>query len=291
MNLSFSSLELLHTCPRKFELNKLCAPDGAGEGESLDLIAGKATHSGIQALLAGKSLEHAVWEAYQEYSIRPNVDILERNKKKSFPLVVQHIIKFDMSAPLSEWRLAKIKNHWGETKDAIELGFRIELPNGHFYRGFIDAILENADGEFAALEIKTSGFENANEALWQNSFQGMSYALIADLVTQKRNPQQLFLILEFPKLGQQVMRFWRSREDKLSWLPSLALDVNMLETYKKNRFFPMRGGSCFQYYRTCPHLGVCNLTRPEYTTEEKLEKPEDYDFNFTLDTLLNFAKG
>lgn len=290
MNLSYSSLETLHSCPRKFELEKLLPPEGHTE-ESLDLIVGKATHAGIQQLLMGASLEAAVWEAYKEYSLVPGISIEQSNKKKSFSHVVMHIQKFAECPPdiFSQWQVAYIRNQHGEIKPAIEVGFRLALPGGFFYRGFIDAIL--TDGfNFCALEIKTTGFENANPALWHNSFQGMSYGMVVDYISKQLNVMQLFLALEFPKLGQTALDFWRSPKDKSSWLPSLAMDVQGIHMYKKHNHFPMRGSSCFNFFRPCIHLGICNLARPVVDHVPKVEAPEDYDFNFTLQELLTFSE-
>lgn len=290
MNLSYSSLETLHSCPRKFELEKVLVPEGVN-GESLDLIVGKATHAGIQNLLMGASLERAVWEAYKEYSLVPRISIDESNKKKSFTHVVMHIQKFAECPPekLQGWQVAWIRNEHGDVRPAIEVGFRIELPGGFFYRGFIDAIL--SDGvNFTALEIKTTGFENANPALWHNSFQGMSYGMVTDYLSGQANMMQMFLALEFPKLGQTALDFWRSAKDKTSWLPSLAMDVQAINTYRKHNHFPMRGASCFQFFRPCAHLGTCNLARPVAQIVPRMEMPTDYDFNFSLQDLLQFSE-
>jgi len=290
MNLSYSSLETLHSCPRKFELEKMLVPEGVRD-ESLDLIVGKATHAGVQQILMGASLEKAVWEAYKEYSLIPQISIEESNKKKSFAHVVMHIQKFAECPPekIQGWQVAWVKNEHGIVRPAIEIGFRITLPGGFFYRGFIDAVLTDGSS-FTALEIKTTGFENANPALWHNSFQGMSYGMVVDYLSGQTNMMQLFLALEFPKLGQTALDFWRSAKDKASWLPSLAMDVQAINTYKKHNHFPMRGSACFNFFRPCTHLGICNLARPTGYITPKEEAPTDYDFNFTLQELLQYSE-
>lgn len=290
MNLSYSSLETLHSCPRKFELEKVLVPEGT-RSESLDLIVGKSAHAGIQQLLMGASLERAVWEAYKEFSLVPGISIEESNKKKSFTHVVMHIQKFMECPPekLQGWQVAWIRNEHGVLRPAIEVGFRIMLPGGFHYRGFIDAILSNGT-DFTALEIKTTGFENANPALWHNSFQGMSYSMVTDYLSCQSNVMQMFLALEFPKLGQTALDFWRSAKDKSSWLPSLAMDVQAINTYRKHNHFPMRGANCFQFFRPCAHLGICNLARPTDVVPARVESNTAYDFNFSLQDLLQFSE-
>lgn len=293
MNLSYSGLEVLHTCPRKFELEKARAPEIPSGESSLDLVAGSAFGSGFAHYLLTGNLEAAHWEAYKRWTFpdginKPSISIYEASKKKSFHLISMHLQKYAASNELAErgWSVWTLPNG----KPAIEVGFRIALPNGYYYRGFIDAILQHYTGKLTALEVKTSGFKDAHIANWQNSFQGMSYALIVDLISGQSFEEQLFFIAEFPDLGQQILDFWRGPLDKYSWLPALALDIQHIETYKRTNHFPMRGSSCFNYFRPCPHLGTCNLKRTvPYVNSDKEDKP--YDFEFTLAELLDFSKA
>jgi hypothetical protein len=131
--------------------------------------------------------------------------------------------------------------------------------------------------------------------MFANSFQGMSYACVLDYITQTSNAYQPFFVCEFDKdhthIVQRVLPFYRTPKDKLSWLPALALDIREIEMYKRARHFPMRGGSCFNYFRPCPHLGVCNLDRPNDWLAVEKDDPAKYDFVFSLDELVNFASA
>lgn len=293
MNLSYSGLELLNTCERKFELEKMYQAQTSNASTSLDLVAGSSFGAGLQALLQNKSLEEAHWEAYKKWMFpngtdKESVSIYEESKKKSFMLVSLHMQKYFLNPILANqgWEVWKLPNG----RPAIEVGFHITLPNGYSYRGYIDAILQHFTGKLTALEIKTSGMENAHVANWQNSFQGMSYSLITDYISQKQSEEQLFFIAEFPKLGQQVMDFWRGPKDKYAWLPALALDMQRIETYKRNKHFPMRGSACYDYFRPCHHLGICNLSQQQDYVSPPPEDLSKYDYCFNIQELINFAK-
>ncbi len=303
LNHSYSSMDLLNECERKYEIEKLLAPEGIGEN-SLDLVAGSAFGVGLEVLLETGSVEKAIWQAYLQWTFplrgRPGIDrvdliegsrsITEATKKKSFFYVSRHLQK-------AEWTLRDNEHLQGfrlwilpSGRPAVEVGFRIKLPNGNYHRGFLDAILvkDLPDGtkQYACLEIKTSGFTDANPAYWQNSAQGNAYAFIVDYLTGQVNPVMIYLIAEFPQMGQQVFDFWKGPADKLSWIPALAIDIARIEMMLKAKHFPMRGKSCMSYFRPCKYLGVCNLTRTEEWKAHKEEPDSAFDFNFTLQELM-----
>lgn len=273
-----------------------------GEGlhdDSVDLVAGKSFDAGLGKYWETGSFEEAVWAAYLAWTFpngieRPSVAIHETKEKKgkvikAFYLVLAHLEKYSMTAPLESlgWSLWTLPNG----KPATQVSFRISLPGDKFYRGHIDGIMVNEfSGDFAAVEVKTSGWKDVDRAVYQNSFQGVSYSFLVDYITKRNNPVQFNFVAEFPELGQQVMDFYRSPQDKVSWIPSLAFDIQDIERYIRQNHFPMRGASCFDFYRPCEFLGVCNLSRPTNYIEHKEEDPKDYDFNLTLEELLKARK-
>lgn len=294
LNLSYSSLSTLHECARKYELEKMIVGEGIRES-SLDLAAGKSFDAGISAYWETQSFEHAVAAAYfawtfpdgmrgQTFNINDT-----KNKKgkvhKAFYLVVAHLEMYSRNRPLENlgyklWTLPS-------GRPATQVGFKIKLPNNKFYRGFIDAIMQNdSTDSFAAIEVKTSGFKDAPRALYQNSFQGISYSFITDYLTQRNNPIQYNFVAEFPEVQQQLMDFYRNPYNKVSWLPKLAFDCSDLDRYIQHEHFPMNGASCYNYFRDCAHLGTCDLARTSPYIEHKEEPDELYDFNFTLEELL-----
>jgi len=125
-----------------------------------------------------------------------------------------------------------------------------------------------------------------HQGYYQNSNQGNAYAYIVDYITKKNNPQTFYFIAEFPKLGQQVFDFWKTPQDKMAWIPQIALDLHMIETMMKAKHFPMNGKACMDFFRPCKYLGVCNMNRMEQWKPHKVESSDMYDFDFTLEELL-----
>lgn len=290
LNLSYSSLETLHTCPRKYELDKLVTGAPDTDPTNVDLVCGTSFGLGIAKYFETGNLEESIWAAYLGWTFpsgftAQTCSIIESNKKKTFHHVIAHLEKYSM---LRHFENMGYEIHTLPSgRPAVEVGFRIALPGGKYYRGYIDVILYHpASGDYAVVEVKTSGFKDASRTLFQNSFQGMSYAFILDYITGRSNPIQYNFVAEFPDLGQQVMDFYRSPNDKISWIPSLAFDIKDIERYAAAGHFPMRGGSCFSFYRDCKFLGVCNLPRPAEYKQHKLEADSMYDYNFTLEELL-----
>lgn len=290
LNLSYSSLKLLHQCGRKYELEKMSQGEGIDD-LNIDLVCGKSFDSGIARYWETYSVEQAIAAAYFAWTFpngpaRQSWSISESSKKKAFYLVVRHIEMYANTQPLEAlgyklWYLPS-------GKPATQVGFKVALPGGKFYRGFIDAIFQHEmQGHYAAIEVKTSGFKDTPRAIYQNSFQGISYSFITDYITRTCNPIQYNYVAEFPDVQQQLMDFYRSPQNKVSWLPRLAYDCQDLERYIANEHFPMNGDGCYAYFKPCKHLGVCDLSRTSAYREHAEEPDALYDFNFTLEELLN----
>jgi len=296
-NLSYSSLEDLHSCPKLFELEKLVHASTENAETNIDFVCGHALGVGIQSLLQGKSIEQAVWESYSEW--RKGLPLDSQNKKKAFWRVVRHIQIFRNKTwpnDLSGWQLLWFDDAEGRKVPAIELGFKVILNEHYTYRGYIDAVLYHpGEDVFCVLEIKSDGMQNAPMAKYQNSFQGNSYCLLLERITGRMVTKVYYLVCEFPVQEQQVMKFEKNPLNKLTWLSSLALDIEMLDRYKALKHFPTRGANCFKF-RPCKYLGlweldIANLGKLAEDGSYLPPKPDDkiFHFTFTLDELLGEA--
>lgn len=313
-NLSYSSLEDLHSCPKLFELEKLVHASTEPAEANIDFICGHALGVGIQSLLQGLSLESSVWKSYREWAggyerldeylrakekgtLKHGLPIDGQNKKKSFWRVVRHIQIFQRKTwpeQLAGWQLLWFEDSTGKKVPATELGFKVILNEHYTYRGYIDAVLYHpGEDVFCVLEIKTDGMQDTPMAKYQNSFQGNSYCLLLERITGRLVTKVYYLVCEFPVQNQQVMKFEKNPLNKLTWLSSLALDIEMLDRYKALKHFPTRGASCFKFYRPCKYLGICeldigNLGKLAEDGSYLLPKPDDkeFHFTFTLDELL-----
>lgn len=306
LGLSHSSIELFHACPRKFEIEKLLQgrpQEGAGDFmPSVDLICGTATGLGIQKILEGASVEEAVWEAYK---IWLPLGIDGGTKSKTFHHVVGHLEKFPFTftgdAEFEEWELVYFDHPTLGKISSCELSFRIILNKDFAYRGYIDAILRNKrTGEYAVLEIKTTGSKEVHPAMYQNSYQGSSYAIVLDKITGQKSYHVKYLVLQFPSITQTVLPFYKTQSQRLEWLASLGLDCQQITAYKQEQYFPMRGSNCYSWRKPCHYLGMCELSKPalgKYDSKNSKyaepgpdlgrdRKPAEYHFTFTLEELL-----
>ncbi|MGL4484305.1 MAG: PD-(D/E)XK nuclease family protein, partial [Anaerovoracaceae bacterium] len=197
--LSHSSIETLHSCPRKFEIyrnNFLPKEQG-----TVDTAFGHAVGVGIQELLilqkardevdfgmADDDTERlysmlsdyqlAVWKMFLSWEAP--IDEVKPKAKKGFHtacLAVETYMHQLLPALAStDWELAYFND-----KPAVELGFIVSLPNGYYYRGYVDAVLVNhIEKRFRVLEIKTTGLSVVDIAQYKNSFQGVGYGVILD---------------------------------------------------------------------------------------------------------------
>src|SRR5712664_2495357 len=134
--LSHSSVLLLHTCPRKYQLRKLFQQP---EEESDDLSYGDVVGYGIQQLLIGRPLE----EIWIEIFLRWGGDVIEYDdkteKKKKTLWHAYHSLNI-FEGRYKNVLLAQYEVEIFNGKPAIELGFRINIGQGFEYRGYIDVV-------------------------------------------------------------------------------------------------------------------------------------------------------
>jgi len=288
--LSYSTLLALHKCPRMMVLQRLeSEPD-----ESIHLAYGSSFGVGFQSLLSGESLEKAVWEAFKAWS----VDLLEEKPKdkKSFWYVVTMLEKFnsvkDSYFFSRGWELAYFQG-----KPAVELGARIDFPDGFYYLIFIDIVLINKrTGELKVLELKTTKYTEPDEALYANSWQAILYSVFLDAIAEEygigaySSYEVLYFIISSAAMDFIPMPFKKSKLQKARALQYIFQDIERIQSYEATGF-PMCGESCFNYasYRPCPKFGICHMSIPNVVlkSEEALATFEprpfvDSDVQFVL---------
>jgi len=266
--LSYSSRLVLHECPRKFQLNRLNAepesrreddPDGA-----LTFQFGHTVGEGIQLLLSGHSLKETIWISFIKWKQDLFADDIKR--KKSFALAIIAIQKFaalQSSGFLKEYELVYYKG-----KPAIELGFRIHLPGGFKYRGFVDVVLRNKDtGEVLVLEIKTSS-GTVIASSYKNSAQAIGYSIILDFLFPKLSSYKvLYLVYKTKELEYEPIAYTKSYLQRALWIEELLLEVEMIQLYENRGVYPMHGESCVgKFYRECKYLGICTMSTERLTS-------------------------
>lgn len=286
-NLSYSSLLTLHSCPRKFQLDKLQAERAAEDVESSVTFAfGHLVGHGIQRAMENIPESKIIWEMFLMW--KPDLWAENTKQVKSFYhaiFAVQKFIAMRTAGYLSQYELV----YW-EGKPACELSFRITLPDGYKYRGFVDVVLRDKEsGEIVVLELKTTSSANLNPATYKNSAQAIGYSVVLDVLFPALSSYQvLYLVYTTKNYEYNPLPFEKSYLQRALWIRELLLDVETIKMYEEAGVYPMHGESCFNFYRECSYYGQCTLPT-EYLTEplgEDEVKVEEFQIELTLQDLI-----
>ena len=286
--LSYSSLLTLHSCPRRFQLDKLQSESAAEDPESSVTFAfGHLVGEGIQMCFEGFSLPEIQFRLFCNW--KP--DLLAENPKqnKSFYLALFAVEKFYImykSGYMSDYELV----YW-EGKPATELSFRITTPDGFKYRGFVDCVLRHKEtGEILVLELKTTSSTNLNPATYKNSAQAIGYSVVLDVLFPELSSYQvLYLVYTTKNYEYNPLPFEKSYLQRALWIRELLLDIETIKLYEGAGVYPMRGESCYDFYRECKYYGLCTLSTESLTEPYDPEnaKVEEFQIELTLADLIN----
>lgn len=270
--LSYSSLLTLHNCPRKYQLYKL-----GGRVESVEDIPGSLTFAyghavgtGIQHLMEGMDIDQVIWSEFLSWP----VDLLHDNPKqnKSFWGAVHALKQF--AAMRANGYLADYELVSYQGKPACELSFVIHLPDGFRYRGFVDAVLRHRiTGEVVVLECKTTNSANVNPAQYKNSAQAIGYSIVLDAIFPDLSSYKVIYLVYQTKAEEYVqIPFDKSYYLRALWIRELMLDIETIKMYEEAEIYPMRGESCYSFFRECEYLQVCTLSTDNLTTPQTVEE-------------------
>lgn len=271
---SYSQLLDLHACPRRFHLNKHYAGQGDVE-DNVDFLFGHAVGAGVQSLWTlenpEENLHVALFNSFMAWN--GPFDLRIAKKKKSIweaAIAVEKFLKF-ITEDMSDWDVIDIS----PTRKGIELSFALDCNNGYKHYGHIDVVLKNRrSGEVAVIELKTTGMNQAEEAIYANSSQALGYSVILDSLFPGLSSYEVFhFIYSSTRREWTAMPFAKSISHKTEWIKDTLLDHAMLDTYNRMGFYPKRGESCYDYFRRCKYFGTCNVV-PDAQLEEL---PDDAD--------------
>lgn len=288
-NLSYSGLLTLHTCPRLFQLQKLQHERPEADYESSITFAfGHLVGEGIQQIMQGYTLDQIYFDQFTKWA----PDLFAENIKqvKSFWYAMFAVEKFAFlysTGFMNDWEL-----YYHDEIPAVEFSFRITFPDGFKYRGFVDAVLRNKkDGRIMVLECKTTSATNLNAATYKNSAQAIGYSIVLDsLFPDLSSYNVLYLPYKTKTQEYEQLLFEKSYLQRALWIKELLLDIEVIKMYEEAGIYPMRGESCYNYYRECEYLGLCTLSTESLTDpepEEAYRKVEEYQIEITLEDLIN----
>ena len=287
-NLSYSSLGTLHKCPRKFQLYRLNATaedtDTSGSG-NLTFAFGHIVGQGIQDVLEGKTYEQIVLTAFLGF----HADIYEENTKqnKSFwtaLLAIQKFIAIREEGYLSEYDLVYYNG-----KPAVELGFRISFPDGFKFRGFVDVVLRNrTTGEVVVLELKTSSSTSLAPATYKNSAQAIGYSVVLDVLFPELSSYRVIYLVYLTKsLAYEPLEFTKTYLQRALWIQELLLDIECIRMYENVGIYPMRGESCYDFFRECEYLNTCTLSTTYLVKPYEPQPDETFQIELSLSDLID----
>ena len=277
-SLSYSSLLTLHSCPRKYQLQRLNSRVASDEdtATSVTFAFGHVVGLGIQEYITHHSIDLTYWKCFLEW----DCDLLAENEKqkKSFWLAmaaVDRFISLCNSGFLADWELCYYNG-----KPATELSFLINFPDGFTYKGYVDAVLQHqVTGEVMVLECKTTSATNLSASAYKNSAQAIGYSIVLDVLFPTLSSYSVhYLIYKTKAQEYDAMPFEKSYLDRALWIRSLLLDIEIIKMYEEAGIYPMRGESCNEFYRDCEYFGLCTLSTASITeslSEEEREKIEE----------------
>lgn len=315
-NLSYSSLLNLHSCPRKFQLNRLGSTtdhedarkkesqssadsaDSAGGQVMLDDITpvnqeqlfsqnvtfafGHVVGDGIQKVLEGLSEEEVIWQMFLGW----HADLYAENAKQNKSIwaaitAIRRFISIRAQGVLKNWELLSVNG-----KPATELGFRITFPDGFKYRGFVDVVLRHSiTNEIMVVELKTSSAANLNAAMYKNSAQGVGYSIVLDVIAPDVSAYKvLYLIYKTKEAEYVTMEFKKSYVQRALWIRELLLDIETIKLYENAEVYPMHGESCFSFFRECEYINLCTLS-----TANLITPPSDTITDVTYDVEVSLS--
>lgn len=304
MMLSHSSRQTLHKCPRKYQLYRLASQQAEGDERqemerSVTFSYGHAVGIGVQSALELKSEEQCLFDTFLGWD--DDLLLCNDHQKKSIwhaIWAVSKFVKMRSNGFLEDYELVYYKG-----KPAIELSFKILLPDGFTYRGYLDGVLRNKEtGAIIVLENKTSS-GNAAAAQYKNSGQALGYSVVLDILFPELSSYQvLYMVYETRNMEYKQLPFTKSLLQRALWLQELVLDTQLIKIYNDCGTYPMHGEACYDFFRDCEYLSLCTLSTEHLTAPltkagfEAIQEQEDdskYDFVVTLEDLIEsqIAKG
>ena len=289
--LSHSAIQILRQCPRKFELDRLSKDFKTPEESTVHTAFGSAMGSGIQKLLETGDLKKAKLEAFINWDIPLYEEMPKANK--SFAHACLAIEKFyaQVLPSLGDWQLAFLKNG----KPAVELSFAVTLPQGYFYRGYLDGVLFNPiKKKYRVLELKSTGSTSLTEAQYGKSFQGVGYSVVLDKIAESAysDYEVLYIVYKTKSEEFEELPFLKLAKHRMNWLSDLLLTVEQIELFKRAKRFPQNGDACSMFGRACRFYEECDYLNSSIFAgaqiiHESLFDPTKFDFVFTFEDLLS----
>jgi len=277
---SYSQLEVLHKCPRKFQLLKERAAfnPGATQGQNIDFAFGHAVGAGIQHYLMTQNLAESFINAMLAWSADWEAEIAKKRKNLWGALIAVEKFVHVWRDSLDEWELLVLPSG----KPAIEVSISLHCNDSYKHYMHIDIVMRNKrTGKIAVWDAKTTGFDQPEESLYANSSQALGYAigLQAALGHEVFDYEVYYLVYSSTDREWTLLPFSKQYLESAEFVKDLVVTQDMITNYDEMRFFPKRGAACYEFFRRCEFFGECNLTADErlpLLDEGAEAEPTDY---------------
>lgn len=289
---SYSSRLLLHSCPRKYQLTKLQAQLETEEELNMNFLFGHCLGDGVAHYLHnGRNLQATIFQMYLDW---PADYLLENAKqKKSFAYAMAAMIQFDAMCQAGYLEDYEVAIYDG--KPAIELSFKIVLPDGFTYRGFVDIVLKHKiTGEIIVLELKTDSGNFVNHYKYKNSAQAIGYSVVLDKIAPELSAYSVYYLVYMTRLERfEPFDFPKTYNQRALWLRDMIYDLESIQRYVEaegnNGIWPQHGESCSSWGRPCEFMDICHLDTANVITklrEKDLVEEKEYQFVYQFEELL-----
>lgn len=289
---SYSMQQLLHACPRKFQLAKLGADSNSDDVReaNCDFAFGHAVGAGVATFDETGDARAALWAAFLAW----NIDLFEEPVRKPnrppsgktffhalWAIKVYEVFR-EEETDLCEYEVLK-----------SEATIAVDFEDGHYYVGHVDELLQHkATGRLKVKENKTTVYAAVDPAMYANSDQALSYALVVDQLGAAEY-DVLYTIYSSTEQRWLQFEFTKSALAKAEWLQGQFFLHDQIETYSEHNLFPKNGGNCIQFGRRCEHYENCGMNQDRIFRKkfsdleaieglEQLAEIEPLDYAFTL---------
>ena len=263
--LSYSSLLTLHSCPRKFQLDRLRTTARSAEDlkSTITFAYGHVVGEAIQSAIAGIPEEQIIFQMFLGWHTELFAED-EKLKKSLFSaiLALQKFLHLRSCGFLQEYELV-----YYQDKPACELSFVVTFPDGFRIRGFVDAVLRHKEtGKIVVLELKTTGASTVDPATYKHSSQAIGYSVVLDVIFPELSSYEvLYLVYQTKSREFNPIYFSKSFSQRARWIQETLLDIEAIKTYESNELYPMRGENCMSFGRACQYFNSCTLSTSAIT--------------------------
>lgn len=285
LRLSYSSLNVFSSCPRKFEFDKFYPKPPRIMDDNYAADVGTALHAGYQHYLATHDRDESVWVFMQAFPVADEWS--QTNDYRSMEAALSTLEEMFDSVKMLEYELARIRRpnnmaeiavglEGGVIVPAVEVPFEIRFPGldippcdafpegaGIAVIGYIDAIMQNlGTGMYRTLDIKTSRMKLLDATgKFKFDAQQVPYGIVVDHIAQGEvdSFEVLYLdcYIDLLEPSVSLYPFIKTRADLQDWATNKLIQFRQIAGFAGSNYFPRTDGGCLFYNKPCRYLDPC----------------------------------